>query len=807
MSQEIFSNIDPAMSGTDLADVLNDFKDAMVSGLSGTSRPTELLPGGYWVDTTNSPTTWSFRLWTGSDDVEVFKIDLASGGAAVNLAVDSFSIRKVSSDSVGALLELVKRRADVTGQVKSGDVVGEIRAVGRTNSATNPVVAKIIFTAGEDQTSTASGGTLSFYSTPEGSAALEEHMRFVGGIVESVKAHKLNAQILTAQAVATTASITQLSATKTVVEMTGSTATVIHGINSAQDTKVLTIHNRSTAVVTLRNQSATATAADRMKLPGDSDVTISTESSATLIYSVADSRWKVQNSGARATESTKTVINAYGEWTAPVGAKTARVVGFVSRKKFSPGGTSVYQAGTIDRYGDLYEWGYGDVGQLGNGSLTSRSGPIAVVGGLKAKRAWGTTNAGHLLTNDGQVYSWGNNAGYTLGTGVGPTVKTSSPVAVVGGLRFTEIWAAPEDVVALAQNGQVYTWGTNGTYTGGAAGVISSPVLIRGSIRFTQLYPQIASAGILSILGIATDGALYAWGYNAEGRLGIGNTTIVSSPVLVLGSLKAKKVVSAIGPLGVTTLCLTTGGDVYSWGLGRAGELANGSSGTNNRTSSPALILGGLKFNDIFTATQLNVINGASVFALTSDGTPYAWGDNSAGILGTGDTLAKSSPVAVVGGLKFKSISVGGECAIGLTEDGTAYAWGNNTYGQLGDNTVVSKSSPVAVLGGVKFASIDIQYSNDTGDTIFGTSRDGSLYAWGGGDGQGKTGTGIAGNRSTPTLVFVALNLEPKQQQIQVDIPVVAGQTYVVKGGPNMGFFGNTQLGFSLERIEIETMS
>jgi alpha-tubulin suppressor-like RCC1 family protein len=33
--------------------------------------------------------------------------------------------------------------------------------------------------------------------------------------------------------------------------------------------------------------------------------------------------------------------------------------------------------------------------------------------------------------------------------------------------------------------------------------------------------------------------------------------------------------------------------------------------------------------------------------------------------------------------------------------NGTAWAWGVNTCGQLGDNTTVAKSSPISIVGGL----------------------------------------------------------------------------------------------------------
>ena len=466
MSQDIFSSIDPAISGTDLASTLNDFKAAMVSGLSGTTRPTELAPGGYWVDTTNDPTTWSFKLWTGSDDVEVFKIDLSTGGAAVSLAVDNFTVRKISDDSVGAIMELVKRRIASGGQVNSGDVVGEIRMVGRTDAAANPVVAKIVFTAGENQTATAFGGTLSFYSTPAGTATLVEHLKFVGGIIESVVPHKINAQTLVSQSVASTATIAKLDASKVTVEITGATATDIQGIDSAGATKQINIHNRSTAIVTLKHQSGSAASADRLLLPDSGDIKILPQETASLFYSDADTRWKAQSKAVRFNGFTTEKV--YFTKTVSVPASQMVVTAIKGANKGLIHGNSNFIGLTED--GTPYAWGGGTSGMLGNGATTSRSSPVVVLGGLKFKSVFYGNSNFIGLTEDGTPYAWGSNTNGQLGTG--DINHRSSPVAVLGGLKlgrledsFTRYFnVTPGNQAITLSGGKAYI---NGEYIGG----------------------------------------------------------------------------------------------------------------------------------------------------------------------------------------------------------------------------------------------------------------------------------------------------------------------------------------------------
>lgn len=92
---------------------------------------------------------------------------------------------------------------------------------------------------------------------------------------------------------ASAASIAQLSSATSFRKLTGSTATTIHGIEAGADGQIITIHNGSSATCTVKHQSATATAADRLKLPGAADIEIEPDSSAAFIYDSAQSRWVI----------------------------------------------------------------------------------------------------------------------------------------------------------------------------------------------------------------------------------------------------------------------------------------------------------------------------------------------------------------------------------------------------------------------------------------------------------------------------------------------------------------------------------
>lgn len=799
MSQDIFSSIDPVISGSDLALVLNDFKDAMVSGMSGTSRPTELDPGGMWVDTTLDPASWSLKLWTGTVDIEIVKIDLSLGVATSSLAVDSFSVRKVSADSAGAIMNLVKRRVASNGQVAASDVVGEIRIIGRTNSSTDPVVGKLIWTAGEAQTTTTFGGTLSFYSTPAGTNTLLEHLRFAAGQIESVVAHKLNAIILAAQSVATTATINQLDGSKTVVEMTGTTATEIRGINSGQASKVVTVHARTSGAgaITFKHESASATAVDRFTLPNARDLTIPAQASATFFYSVADSRWKLQYKSADFSGFTTARILPSGSWLAPANVAQVRIV--ASRNTVPPGavGFESYHRLFKNITGESFSWGNNTYGGLGLGDITSRSSPVLVLGGKAFSRIITDGSSSFGVALNGALYAWGRNAQGQLG--LGDVVSRSSPVAVLGGLTFSQVQSCntgtgggTSSALGISSSGALYSWGynSNGQLGLGDVAVRSSPVAVLGGLTFQKVLA--VSGGGVSTYGLTSDGTLYAWGYNASGQLGVGDVTPRSSPIAVLGGLKFSDI-SIIGSGSGSVLGLSQSGALYSWGLNSKGQLGLGDV---TPRSSPVAVLGGLTFTKIWARAD-------SSYALTAAGVLYGWGSNASGRLGVGDTTSRSSPVAVLGGLVVKDISphTDGFHVLALTSAGALYSWGLNNNGQLGLGDVVPRSSPVAVLGGLSCAAL---LPSGQGNMSGAVTTAGAQYAWGE-NSFGALGVGDITPRSSPVAVLGGLVMYlPATTRAMFDITVTPGNTYTFSAAVEKCFFGSLALPDNTEYLDLE---
>lgn len=797
MSQVIFDTINPTTSGDDLADTLNNFKDAIVSGCSGTSRPANLDIGGSWVDTTNDPTSWSYKIYTGTDDVEVFTINLTTGLAAVSLAVDAFTVKKVSSDTIGAIMNLVKNRIATSGQVLDGDVVGEIRMIGRTDSSGNPVVAKIIFTATDDQTSSAFGGTLSFQSTPDGSATLTEHMRFINGLVETVVPLKLNSLIQVSNIIATSATIAQLSASKLLVEFTGSTATLVEGINSGNDSKTIVLHNRSTANVTISNLDAGAASADQIKLPNSTNIIITPDGSATLYYCTTDTKWKLLSTSDKM--ATLTITTLYGATQTFVAPSTTSLVR-INTYRSTPG-LGVERSILQDSYGNLFAWGINANGQLGLGDVTPRSSPVAVLGSFNFVRTYGCSGGGGVFTKGistlGAALAWGVNTNGQLG--VGDVTPRSSPVAVLGGFKFNELYPRDASVWGITTNGLLYAWGVNTSGQLGLGDVTprSSPVAVLGSHRINRFVAVTGATGSSAACAVDTAGAAWAWGINTDGNLGVGNVVAQSTPTAVLGSITFADVRGGANSTRYFFAGLKTDGTLVAWGNNARGQLGVGD--TSSR-SSPVAVVGvsGLAFKSIVTHAKTETVMG-----LTTAGAAWAWGENVNGQLGVGDVVARSSPVAVLGTFTFSKLKVYRGMAVGIASDGTAYAWGLNTNGQLGVGDVNARSSPVAIIGSIKFQ--DIYFADGPTDqySVYGMGTDGVLYTWGVNT-NGTLGVGDVAARSSPVAILGAYSPDQIEQTKIIDLTVTGGASYTVTTGPGTCYFGNISIGKDVYKVEVE---
>jgi alpha-tubulin suppressor-like RCC1 family protein len=339
------------------------------------------------------------------------------------------------------------------------------------------------------------------------------------------------------------------------------------------------------------------------------------------------------------------------------------------------------------------------------------------------------------------ILTWGSNGSGRLGDNT--TTTRSSPVSVVGGFTdWCQVSAGYAHSLGVRTNGTAWAWGSNANGRLGDNTSIdrSSPVSVVGG--FTD-WCQV-SAGGAHTAALRTNGTAWTWGDNFRGQLGDNTSIDRSSPVSVVGGFTDWCQISAGNS---HTAAIRTNGTAWAWGCNGEGRL--GDDSTTSR-SSPVSVVGG--FTDwcqISAGTQHTA-------AIRNNGTAWTWGHNCRGQLGDNSSIDRSSPVSVVGGFTdWCQISVGnaGSChTTALRTNGTTWAWGCNYNGQLGDNTTTSRSSPVSVVGGF---TDWCQISTGTSHTS-AIRTNGTTWAWGS-NFDGQLGDNTTTLRSSPVLVVVGI--------------------------------------------------
>jgi alpha-tubulin suppressor-like RCC1 family protein len=296
--------------------------------------------------------------------------------------------------------------------------------------------------------------------------------------------------------------------------------------------------------------------------------------------------------------------------------------------------------------GSVYAWGLGNAGQLGDGATAnSFTEPVRVrfPAGVKIASLpidvmpFDTAMA---VDTKGHVWGWGDNQGGELC--LGNHNKHLTPVK----LPFSHVTAVAGafDHALYDASGQVWACGLNslGELGNGNTRSSSVPVKVKGlgpAAHVVFLVAAFANSGALLANGKYRD-----WGTNGKGQLGIG-TQNKPSDVPVTVSLPARvRQVSQGGsvPGNGQTLALLANGDLYAWGDNANGQLGDGQTATH---SSPELITppSGVSYRALATS-------GGTSYGISTTGNVYAWGGGGEGQIGNGTTKGSLIPVQVASG-------------------------------------------------------------------------------------------------------------------------------------------------------------
>lgn len=264
---------------------------------------------------------------------------------------------------------------------------------------------------------------------------------------------------------------------------------------------------------------------------------------------------------------------------------------------------------------------------------------------------------GMFLTSAGRVYSYGGAENGRVGDGSTATSAVFKTVSTTVMNTFIVIIATGyTSAGAVSSNNQFYVWGYSsyGETTDGEGNGRTAPVLgYRGEIGSRIILDMQGGTQRFGVL--TADGRVFLWGSNYFGtcfvdRLtllgGIGNglgasgggthAKFPTSPTMT-GALNGVTLIKmAIG--GLYTLVLDTQNNLYAWGV-------------------VATVAGGI--NPTTVSTQLGVGNGVG---------------------GTFSTTPAAIPMTPFGNKTITDISAAAANAMVMTSDGTIYAFGDNTY-------------------------------------------------------------------------------------------------------------------------------
>jgi alpha-tubulin suppressor-like RCC1 family protein len=332
--------------------------------------------------------------------------------------------------------------------------------------------------------------------------------------------------------------------------------------------------------------------------------------------------------------------------------------------------------------GTILGWGYGNVGQLGDGAETDLLVPTQI----GSSSDWQHISCGAYLTfvikTNGALWCAGNNNAGQLGTGT--TIQYYPLLTQVGtATNWQQVASGDSFTVGLKTNGTLWAWGRNDTYQMGD-GSCCTDRLSPGQVGTANDWAFVAASGTRTALAIKTNGTLWGWGLNGGGILGPSTVSSRQNPT----QLNTATNWSSLSVGWTHVLALKTNNTLWSWGGGHYGE--NGDTFPQTYFRDTPVQIG--------TDTWFCVSAGFEIsYGVKTNGTLWAWGHNNVGQLGDGTTTDRYQPVQIGTDTDWVTVSAGYQHGVALKSNGALWAWGNNDYGQLGNGTTTATTTPIGI--------------------------------------------------------------------------------------------------------------
>ena len=363
-----------------------------------------------------------------------------------------------------------------------------------------------------------------------------------------------------------------------------------------------------------------------------------------------------------------------------------------------------------------------------------------------------------IALND-TIWCWGYNRYGQLGSSSFSDDFSSSPIqttALPGSRIARRIVAGLDHTCVLATDGTVWCWGQNMNGKLGDGSFLNRGVPVQALLGTTAI--MIAAGGSTTCAALS-DNSVKCWGKGSSGQIG-NNAVLTSNETPVYASLIPASFTVAHLEIGSTHSCaVSVIGAVWCWG-----EFTNGRLGTtqesNAVTPTATASLGGI-------ASEV-AAGAAHTCALLTSETVTCFGNNNKGQLGQAlATVSNSTPTVVSLAATAMHVVAGGQFTCALLTTSAVHCFGDDLRGQLGAGTSGSFRETPAAVTGLTGTVVDVAAGTSHACAVMST---GQVRCWGLND-QGQLGIGTQSNVATATAI-ATLNIVPTTTVVPTTVPV-----------------------------------